>query len=256
MNNVIEDKNKVCGVVDILAKLLSDRVRIFSKLNNIPMELIEKIMDITMNSSDMEIYCALKTLRSSIIKSSRQNKIELRELGIWFARDENHSTGIPMILWRMILEEEAIHRDLLIDKINIMKTFRLAEKDIRKMSGNEVDQSKKHENNNVNVFNKDDIKVIKTEYSCPEMAEDNISLAENTKIQKQEITVNKDINKKERTSSQVKDEEEMKAIYYAYKGNGGKFSYSSLEKEFNLRDNNGMNAYRIVKLYEKILKVN
>jgi len=52
-----------------------------------------------------------------------------------------------------------------------------------------------------------------------------------------------------RTAAQVTDPSEMKAIWDAYKGNGGTLSYKQIEDDprFNLRRANGSTAHRIIK---------
>jgi hypothetical protein len=57
-----------------------------------------------------------------------------------------------------------------------------------------------------------------------------------------------------RVASQVTDPTETKAIWEAYKGNGGALSYEQIEKDprFNLRHANGNTAYRIVKKHERL----
>ena len=54
-----------------------------------------------------------------------------------------------------------------------------------------------------------------------------------------------------RVASQVADEATIKRIVALYKGNGGTLSYEEIEKvaELDLRQSNGMTAYRIVKAY-------
>lgn len=59
-----------------------------------------------------------------------------------------------------------------------------------------------------------------------------------------------------RSSSMVTDHEEMKAIWKAYRGNGGTLSYEGVEKDpkFNLKVANGNTAYRIIQRYDELLK--
>jgi len=62
--------------------------------------------------------------------------------------------------------------------------------------------------------------------------------------------------KAKRLSTEVVDEAEIKAIFLAYKGNGGTLTYDGIEndKSFGLKWANGMTAYRICKKYEKMVK--
>lgn len=57
-----------------------------------------------------------------------------------------------------------------------------------------------------------------------------------------------------RPSSAVSDPNELRKIWAAYKGNGGKFSYEKLEGEFKLRSANGMTAYRLVQKAAKLME--
>lgn len=58
--------------------------------------------------------------------------------------------------------------------------------------------------------------------------------------------------KAQRISSEVNDPAEMKAIFEAYRENGGDLTFQQIElvKKFRLKKANGMTAYRIIKRYE------
>ena len=49
-----------------------------------------------------------------------------------------------------------------------------------------------------------------------------------------------------RLASDVTNPQEIKRIWKAYKKNGGKLTYQAIEKEFGLKQTNGMSAYRVV----------
>lgn len=53
-------------------------------------------------------------------------------------------------------------------------------------------------------------------------------------------------------ASQVNSIEEIKAIFSAYRGNGGTMSYEQLERHFKLKETNGMTAYRIIQRARKL----
>lgn len=57
-----------------------------------------------------------------------------------------------------------------------------------------------------------------------------------------------------RTSVEVQSRREMRSIWKNYVDNGGNLTYEQLEKKFGLRQTRGMNAWRVVKKYEGMLR--
>jgi len=55
-----------------------------------------------------------------------------------------------------------------------------------------------------------------------------------------------------RLASQVNSVDEIRAIFAAYRGNGGTMSYEQIERHFQLKETNGMTAYRIVQRARKL----
>lgn len=59
-----------------------------------------------------------------------------------------------------------------------------------------------------------------------------------------------------RVATEVTDLADIKAVWNAYRGNGGPYSYEQIEKDpkFNLRASRGNTAYRIIRKYEAMQK--
>lgn len=57
-----------------------------------------------------------------------------------------------------------------------------------------------------------------------------------------------------RTSMEIQSRREMRSIWKNYVDNGGNMTYEQLEKKFGLRQTRGMNAWRVVKKYEEMLR--